>query len=266
MGQHTSRPLDPSRQIQVIGAGMSRTGTVSFGLALERLLDGPVYHGGEAIVLREESHVRKWIDILRRTPCRNEGDRAYVKEGLREQLKGYVAVTDSPPINFVQELMELYPDAKVIATTRDPDDWWRSMEPVVRNSKMGFLGFAFYWLPTMRWFTTYVAAAEEGRYGELYFREGNRTCVRETYGYHMDYLRRVVPREKLVTYSVKDGWGPLCEVLRKEVPDEPFPRANDSQVVEELFGRMVRQGLLRWVWFGGVVAVGLGVLLYYFRS
>ncbi|KAM0804847.1 P-loop containing nucleoside triphosphate hydrolase protein [Usnea florida] len=249
MGQHTSRlhpqPTDPTKQLQVIGAGMSRTGTVSFGLALERLLDGPVYHGGEALALREESHIKTWIDILHHTPCKSAEDKHFVKARLREQLKGYVAVTDSPPINFVEELMELYPNAKVIATTRDPDDWWRSMAPLVRNSKMGFLGFAFYWLPTLRFFTTYVRAAEEGRYGELYFQEGNQTCVRETYGYHMDYLRRVVPKEKLVLYSVKEGWGPLCEILGVEVPDEGFPRANDGKAVEELFRGMVVKGLLR---------------------
>lgn len=265
MGQHTSRPIDFSKEIQVIGAGMSRTGTVSFGLALERLLDGPVYHGGEAITVREESHIRKWIDILRHTPCKNEEDRRVVKEGLREQLRGYVAVTDSPPINFVEELVQLYPDAKVVCTVRDPDDWWRSMEPVVRNSVMGFLGFAFYWLPTLRYFTTYVKATEEGRYGELYFRDVNQTCVRETYDYHMDYLKRVVPKEKLVLYSVDEGWGPLCEVLGKEIPDEAFPRANDSKAVEELFKQKVMQGLLRWVWLGGVVVVGVGVLWYYLR-
>ena len=189
-----------------------------------------------------------------------------MKEGLREQLSGYVAVTDSPPINFVAELVELWPDALVICTTRDPDDWWRSMEPVVRNSKMGVLGFAFFWLPTLRFFTTYVGAAERGRYGELYFREGKRTCVRETYGFHMDYLRKVVPPGKLVMYSVKEGWGPLCEILGKEVPDEAFPRANDSKAVEELFKHKVMQGLLRWVWVGGLVAIGVGVLMYYFRS
>ena len=153
-----------------------------------------------------------------------------------------------------------------ICTTRDPDDWWRSMEPVVRNNKVGFLGFAFFWLPTLRLFPTYVRVAERGSYGEFYFREGKKTYVRETYGFHMDYLRKVVLREKLVMYSVEEGWDPLCEILGKEVPDETFPRANDSKAVEELFKRKVMQGLLRWVWVGGLVTVTLGVLLCYFRS
>lgn len=144
MGQQPSRPTDMSKEVQVIGCGMSRKGTVSFGMACERLLDGPAYHVGQAIAIREEAHLLKWIDIVRHTPCKNEEDRAYVKAGLREQFKGYTATTDSPTIHFVEEQMELYPKAKIICSVRDFDDWWRSMEPVIKNANMPFLGFAFY--------------------------------------------------------------------------------------------------------------------------
>ena len=54
MGQQPSIPTDLSREVQVIGAGFSRTGTVSFALALEKLLKGPVCHSGTAILRREE--------------------------------------------------------------------------------------------------------------------------------------------------------------------------------------------------------------------
>lgn len=54
MGQQPSIPTDLSRKVRVIGAGFSRTGTVSFALALERLLQGPVCHSGTALLLREE--------------------------------------------------------------------------------------------------------------------------------------------------------------------------------------------------------------------
>ena len=49
MGGVPSKP-DPSKSLQVIGAGFSRTGTVSMQLALEILLDGPVQHGGTSAV------------------------------------------------------------------------------------------------------------------------------------------------------------------------------------------------------------------------
>lgn len=263
MGQTSSRPRDMTKEIEVIGCGMSRTGTVSFGLALEKLLHGPNYHGGEALFKREESHIKKWNEILHYTPCQSDHDKQMIKAGLRHQMAVYVACTDSPPILFIEELMELYPNAKVICTIRDPDDWWRSMEPIVKNAKVSFLSFVFFPLPTLRYFAAYVTAAENGRYGELYFKNGHNTCVRETYDYHMEYLHRVVPKEKLHFFHVKEGWEPLCRILGKEVPDEPFPKANDSAAIEEFFKEMVLKGLLRWVQILAV-AVGLvAVALYY---
>lgn len=39
-------------------------------------------------------------------------------------------------------------------------------------------------------------------------------------------IRGLVPRERLLEWSVEDGWAPLCNFLGKPVPDEPFPHAN----------------------------------------
>lgn len=49
-----NRPKDKNRSLRVIGAGFSRTGTLSFTMAIERLLNGPVCHGGTACLNREE--------------------------------------------------------------------------------------------------------------------------------------------------------------------------------------------------------------------
>lgn len=54
MGGKPSIPTDPSRQVEVIGAGFSRTGTVTFSLAMERLLNGPVMHAGTQMLQRED--------------------------------------------------------------------------------------------------------------------------------------------------------------------------------------------------------------------
>ena len=54
MGGVPSVPTDPSRRVEVIAAGYSRTGTVSMSLALERLLDGPAMHGGTQLFGRED--------------------------------------------------------------------------------------------------------------------------------------------------------------------------------------------------------------------
>jgi len=54
MGGNPSIPTDPNRTLSVIGAGYSRTGTVTLQLALETLLKGPVLHGGTQILCRED--------------------------------------------------------------------------------------------------------------------------------------------------------------------------------------------------------------------
>ena len=38
---------------------------------------------------------------------------------------------------------------------------------------------------------------------------------------------RAIPPERLLVWEVGEGWGPLCEFLGVDVPDEPLPHAND---------------------------------------
>jgi hypothetical protein len=54
MGATPSVPKDSTRTLQIIGAGYSRTGTLSMAFALEKLLDGPVMHGGSQLLGRED--------------------------------------------------------------------------------------------------------------------------------------------------------------------------------------------------------------------
>ena len=46
---------------------------------------------------------------------------------------------------------------------------------------------------------------------------------------HNEEVKRRVPREKLLVYEVKQGWGPLCDFLGVEAPDKPFPHLNDGE-------------------------------------
>jgi hypothetical protein len=46
-------------------------------------------------------------------------------------------------------------------------------------------------------------------------------------------VQRHVPAERLLVWSVTDGWEPLCEFLDVPVPDAPFPRLNDSTAFAE---------------------------------
>jgi hypothetical protein len=70
----------------VIGAGLSRTGTLSTRAALEQLL-GPCYHGSTPLVERPD-HIPFWMEAMDKG--RLDSDQA------REVLAGYKAGVDLP--------------------------------------------------------------------------------------------------------------------------------------------------------------------------
>lgn len=73
-------------------------------------------------------------------------------KALREATAGFVAMTDVPAFNFLPELMELYPDAKVVLVKRDSERWWKSFKPVVDNCDDPMLNLLVQPLPGKRWY------------------------------------------------------------------------------------------------------------------
>lgn len=86
--------------------------------------------------------------------------------------------------------------------------------------------------------------------------------VLELLDLHEAYVRRVVPPEKLFFFNVKDGWEPLCKILNCPVPDEPFPRANDSNAMQEFFKGVVKAAMLKWLQIFSVSGVGVAMLVW----
>ncbi len=72
---------------------------------------------------------------------------------------------------------------------------------------------------------------------------------------HMEYLRSELGDE-VHFFDVKDGWGPLCEILGVEVPDIAFPHMNDAAGIQQAFSRSIREGLFVWAGIiGGIVGM-----------
>jgi hypothetical protein len=77
---------------------------------------------------------------------------------------------------------------------------------------------------------------------------------------HIEEVKEHVPREKLLVYSVKQGWDPLCEFLGVEEPvGKPFPHLNDTK---SFLGKVRRRFVLPVaVPVVGLALVGLGLLV-----
>ncbi|KAL4734453.1 hypothetical protein BDV11DRAFT_209386 [Aspergillus similis] len=246
MGQTASVPK-PGTQIQVIGAGLPRTGTSSFSTALAILLDGPVYHINTQITAGPPAEIKAWIRILRAWV---DGDRRTVLSLLRSRLTGYAAVTDTPGCQLIPELLELYPHAKV-----------RSMTQAHGMTVLWFLRILLLPHPGMRHFVDFtwlVRRLWSGRYANgrrlTSVKKVRETLpTRETYARHLAWLKEVVPPDQLLMFDVREGWGPLCEALGKELPPEhvPFPHENDSAGIERT-ARYIQRALLCWA---GIFAV-----------
>lgn len=49
----------------------------------------------------------------------------------------------------------------------------------------------------------------------------------EQFREHNKLVRSLAPKDRFLEWDVKEGWGPLCAFLEKDIPAVPFPRADD---------------------------------------
>lgn len=65
---------------------------------------------------------------------------------------GFVGVTDAPNFDFVPELLEVHPDAKVVLVERDHDRWWESINVNFKFAYNRVLPVLLAPMPGLRWF------------------------------------------------------------------------------------------------------------------
>jgi hypothetical protein len=196
--------------LEVIGAGFGRTGTMSLKVALEQLGYGPCYHMIE--IFEYPDHVPLWEAAARGETVDWE-----------EMFTGYRATVDWPGCSFYKELMEAYPNAKVLLNVRAPDKWYES----ARNTIYTTLNIpdpppGRQVVDKLVWEQTFDGNFED------------RQHAIEVFEQHNEEVKKHVPPEQLLEYQVSEGWEPLCEFLGVEVPkDKPFPRLNDTASFNE---------------------------------
>lgn len=222
-----------------------------------------------------------WCTALKQ---RRNGQKEEALKALREGCRGFAAITDLPAILFVPELLELYPDLKVILVLRDPRSWWLSFGNILSYADAWYLPVMCSIAPGLRWVPTmvrewkiYVDQAMEklgkkpGDYGpRRSLRSPSRPRVAECprllttppdiIEEYNESVRRAVPKDQLLEMRLGDGWEPLCRFLDKPIPNEPFPRVNEAETVAETNARTVRKLLFMWAGLFSVVGLaGYGV-------
>ena len=188
--------------LKVIGSGLGRTGTMSTKLALEQL--GLRCHHMVEVFMHPES-VPLWVDAGNGKP---DWDAIF---------DGYEAMVDHPGCAYWRELLDYYPDAKVLHTVRDPDTWFDSTQATIFNPDRP--------TPSEGPMGAFFAQLQAFYGGDMH----DRAFMTDFFRRHTDRVVAGVPKDRLLVFEVKDGWGPLCDFLGLAAPDTPYPRENSTE-------------------------------------
>lgn len=165
---------------------------------------------------------------------------------LHQVYDGYAAVCDVPTCLFIEDLVRIYPDAKVVLGLRtSAAAWCKSHRDTIDPFLAGQTWFSILALLSHR-------ATPGGRFfGEFYAewqrRVGGPVTTPETYEAHARRVRSVVPAARLLEFQAADGYGPLCRFLGHPIPDELYPHLNDTKFTVKLGSVGVLFGVIIWI-------------------
>ncbi|KAJ7608812.1 hypothetical protein FB45DRAFT_993741 [Roridomyces roridus] len=254
MGGATSRHIDRDSRtrvvpMEVLSLGMSRTGTSSMQAALRILGYNDCYHAPN-ILANGQDDMDLWMEAY---AAKFEGRGKFGRAEWDKLLGQCMAVTDAPCNIFAAELIDAYPEAKIILVERDIENGTFRLGHISAFLDPFWAGRLF-GVQRRTIFHAFCARTPEEA----------RKNARSRYRAHYAQVRSVAPKDRLLEYELGSGWEPLCKFLGKEVPDVSFPRINEAAELKKAMERM------RWVCIarairnvvgGLLVCVGIG---YYF--
>ncbi len=224
--------------IKVIGAGFPRTGTTTLKQSLETLGYTKTYHMKELLVHPENLHY--WLRL--------ENERTTDWDAL---YNGYQATVDFPGYPFYKEHMERYPDANVILTARHFDNWYISAQSTIKNAGPQNLGEKLKMLtrmmvnPRIKKVVNCIKFVKREFWGRQFQGKFEDKAFAEKIFYqHIEEVKAHVPKEKLLVYDVREGWGPLCEFLDKPVPKDELPHLNKKENFKTMLNELMKGNMV----------------------
>lgn len=197
--------------LDIIGPGFGRTGTSSLKTALEHLGFGPAHHMFE--VRDNPANLTHWQALAR-------GE----KPSWDAVFHGYRSQVDWPGARYWRELAAHYPDAKIVLTVRDPDEWYDSVSATILKlmDQRGQID------------NPHVAGLVDMAHdlieiGEFDGRVRDRDYAISVFNKRTADVQAAFPSSRLLTFNVAEGWEPLCRFLGCDVPAISFPKLNSSK-------------------------------------
>lgn len=231
--------------LKIIGAGFGRTGTLSTCRALNTL-GFPCYHMFEVIGNKEnKTHLDFWNKVANDPPGKqHHWDEVFAK---------YTASVDNPASCVWKELLAAYPDAKVLLTLhpRGPEYWYEStMDTIYFTESMWQFRFLALLTPFARKMHNMTSKLIWQRAHQGTMKDKAAALAR--YQEHIEEVKATVPADRLLIFTVDQGWEPLCKFLGVGIPKTEFPNVNDRKEIKKTIADITR---------GAYLFLAIGVLL-----
>lgn len=196
--------LERDRPMLVLALGISRTGTDSLRNALAQLGYKDIHHGFRFIINFHEN--LQWLRLAHAQHARDKS--CLTAEDFDKVLGDCNAVTDQPSCGFAHELLDAYPDAKVILNYREDIEKWHSS---VLNSAEKFDAYPnrYEWLlsyfqSSLFWQQHIMTYWMWRRYFASDFKRNGRRYYTEHYQGLEDTLNE--QGRPYLRWKVEDGW------------------------------------------------------------
>jgi hypothetical protein len=207
-------------ELEVVGAGFGRTGTQSLKLALEELGVGPCYHMME--VFGNTEHIPLWAAATRgETP---DWDALFAN---------YRSTVDWPGCAFWRDLAAKNPNARILLSYRNSDDWYDSFHNTIYQAMTRDPPPEPAWVAVHHEMTRQLVLEQA-----LGGRPDDRAHAIRCYEDHNEAVRSEVASDRLILHEVGAGWEPLCIGLNLPVPDKPYPKTNNTKEFRERMALM----------------------------
>lgn len=258
--------IERQRPMAVIVLSPARSGTTSVESALTQLGEN-VYQGMKHAFLhakRGENTYPQWSEALdAKYPLSlPEGQnkrygvvKQYGTEDFEKILGNYTSCVGWPMSCFIDEALKAYPDVKIVLMDRPVDSWAKSMRRTL-VTRLTWPSWKLLLPLENGLIRDCIQCGQRCLNSWTDAQPWNEKALKKHYEEHNDYVRKVVPKERLLVCKAEDGWKPLCDFLGKPVPDKPYPREASGPGFE-------KQGKIFWAMAVAKVTIkglGLGVL------
>lgn len=229
--------------LKVLALGLPRSGSSSMAEALAILGYKDVLHGFNIL-----DRPQVWSFVNRAADASFPALPTYTGKRLQredwDELFGSSEASTDVAAVFATQLIEAYPEAKVIVVIREFDRWYVSIEAAVKlfwsfPCQLAFRHLGFFLDPC---FGEAVRKIIIGFF-EYTSLETFPHQARIVYDRHHCNIRQRVAPCKLLEYRLGEGWEPICKFLEKPVPDLPFPWLNEGEALRRRVEMKVRRHL-----------------------